>query len=185
MTLHFDLALVRHLLDHIKAATARSPSLEQLYEGRFRRDGKDADLDKLSAGNFPTADDVDPTRIPAVLWLGGDQGIHLMSNGRPPPLVDPADTRHVVAYAAEADPAAGVDAWRGVKRAAFSGDDKVVFFELPLAEGLIAFGRDGRVCLDLTPTQVVAVAPLTRPPAVQLAAPSPRRHAPSRRAGRA
>ena len=48
MRLHFDLALVRRLLDHSKAATERRPSLDQLYEGRFRRDGKDADLDNLT-----------------------------------------------------------------------------------------------------------------------------------------
>ncbi len=64
MRLHFDQALVRQLLDHSKAATERSPSCDQLYEGRFRRDGKDADLDNLGSDNFPTADDVDPARIP-------------------------------------------------------------------------------------------------------------------------
>ena len=100
MRLHFDLALVRKLLDHSKAATERSPSLDQLYEGRFRRDGKDVGLDNLGSDNFPTADDVDPARIPPGLWLVGDQGVHLMSNGKPALLVDPADTRHVVAHAA-------------------------------------------------------------------------------------
>ena len=185
MRMHFDLALVQRLLDHSLAATERSPSLEQLYDGRFRRDGKDADLDNLSAGSFPTADDVDPARIPPGLWLVGDQGIYLMSNGRPSLLVDPADTRHVTAQAAETSPAADPDGWWEVKRAAFGGDDGVVFLELPFVEGLIAYGRDGRVCLDLTPKQVEVVAPHPQRPAVQMAAPAPRRRTMPRRAGRA
>ena len=185
MRLHFDQALVRQLLDHSKAATERSPSYDQLYEGRFRRDGKDADLDTLGSDNFPTADDVDPTRIPVGLWLVGDQGIYLMSNGKPALLVDPADTRHVVAHAAEANPAAGVDGWWEVKRAAFGGDDGVVFLELPFAEGLLARAREGRVCMNLSPTQVEAVVPHPTGSAIPSAAPAPRRRAPSRRVGRA
>ena len=92
--------LVRQLLDHSKAATERSPSYDQLYEGRFRRDGKDVHLDSIGSDNFPTADDVDPDQDPGRLVAGGrDQGVYLMSNGKPPLLVDPADTRHVVAHA--------------------------------------------------------------------------------------
>ena len=184
MRLHFDQALVRQLLEHSKAATERRPSFDQLYEGRFRRDGKDVDLDTLGSDNFPTADDVDSTRIPAGLWLVGDQGIYLMSNGRPPLLVDPADTRNVTARAAETNPAVDPDGWWEVKRAAFGGDDGVVFLELPFVEGLIALGRDGTVCLDLTPKQIEVVVPHPRHPAVQLAAPSPRRRASQRHTGR-
>ena len=84
MRLHFDLAVTQRLLNHSKAAAERSPTCDQLYDGRFRQDGKDADFANLSADNFPTADDVDPTKIPPGLWLVGDHGIYLMSNGRPP-----------------------------------------------------------------------------------------------------
>ena len=185
MRLHFDLALVRRLLDHSKAATERRPSLDQLYEGRFRRDGKDADLDNLTGNSFPTVEDVDPAKIPPDLWLVGDQGIYLMTNGCPPLLVDPAHTRNVTAHAAEASPAADPDSWWEVKRTAFGGDDGVVFLELPFTEGLLAHARDGRVCMDLTPTQIEAVVPYPVCPALPLPVPSPRRRAPSRRVGRA
>ena len=185
MRLHFDLALVRRLLEHSKAATERSPSLEQLYDGRFRRDSKDADLDNLTAGSLPAVTDVDLTRIPPGLWLVSDQNIYLMSNGQPPLLVDLADTRHVIATAAEVNLAATIDGWRELKRAAFGGDEGVVFLELPFVEGLIAFGRDRTVCLDLTPTQVEVLAPHPQRPAVQLAAPMPRRRTAQRRTGRA
>ena len=185
MRLHFDLALVQRLLNHSKAATERRPSLEQLYEGRFRRDGKDADLDNITNANFPIADDVDPTKIPPGLWLVGDQGIYLMSNGRPPLLVDPAGTRNLVARVAETDLTSDVDGWWEVKRAAFGGGDSVVFLELAFAEGLLARARDGRVCIDLTPAQAEAVTPHPNRSSIPPAAPAPRRRAPSRRAGRA
>ena len=67
MRLHFDLAVTQRLLDHSVAAIERSPTCDQLYEGRFRRNGKNADLESISACTFPTADDVDPTKIPAGL----------------------------------------------------------------------------------------------------------------------
>ncbi len=100
-------------------------------------------------------------------------------------LVDPADTRNVVAHAAEANPAAGIEAWWEVKEAAFGGDDGVVFLELPFAEGLLARARDGRVCMNLSPTQVEAVVPHPTGSAIPPAAPASRRRAPSRRVGRA
>ena len=108
-----------------------------------------------------------------------------MSNGKPALLVEPADTRHVVAHAAEANPAAGVDGWWEVKRAAFGGDDGVVFLELEFAEGMLARAQNGRVCMDLSPTQVEAVVPHSTGSGIPPAAPASRRRAPARRAGRA
>lgn len=185
MRLHFDLALVQRLLDHSKAATERSPSFDQLYEGRFRHDGKDADLDNLCAGHFPTADDVDPAKVPPGLWLVGDAGIYLMSNGRPQLLANPATSQSVVAPAVEADPASGIGNWWEMKRAAFGGDDGVVFLDQAFAEGLIARGRHGRACVDLTPTHVEALAPAISLAVALPTTPSHRRRSPSPRAGRA
>ena len=180
MRLHFDLAVTRRLLDHSKAATERSPTYDQLYEGRFRRDGKDADLGNLSADNFPTADNVNPTKIPPGLWLIGDHGVYLMSNGRPPLRPEAGESPNIVAHAPEADPRVNPEGWWEAKRAAF-GNDGVVFLELPFVEGLIARGRDGRVCVDITPAQVEAVVPAVFvPPMVP-----GRRRVPPRRSGRA
>ena len=152
MRLQFDVAVTQRLLDHSKAATECSPTCDLLYEGRFCRDGKDADLNSISASNFPTADDVDPTKIPAGLWLVGDHGIYLMSNGRPPLRPEAGESLNIVAHAPEADPRINPEGWWEAKRAAFGGDDGVVFLELPFVEGLIARGREGRVCVDLTPS---------------------------------
>ena len=50
----------------------------------------------------------------------------------------------------------------------------MVFLELRFVEDLFGFGRDGRVCLDLSPKQVEVGAPHPQSPTVHLAAPWPR-----------
>ncbi len=79
MRLHFDLALVRRLLDHSKAATERSPSSISSTRVGSGATARTPTSTTSTADNFPTADDVDPTKIPPGLWLVGDQGIYLMS----------------------------------------------------------------------------------------------------------
>jgi hypothetical protein len=157
MRLHFELALVQRLLAHAKNAREHRPTFDQMCDGRFRRDGKTLDFDGTSA-DFPTSDDVDPTTIPAGLWLVGDTGISLMSNGAPPLLPSGSTTSNVVAYAAECDPRNRGD-WWDVKQAAFGGDDGTLFLEASFIEGLIARGRAQSVCLDATPERVEAVTP--------------------------
>jgi len=159
MRLHFDAALARRLLDHSKAAPSRSPTLEQLFEGRYRKDGADVDPANLGPGDWPTEADIDPAKLTAGLWLVGDQGIYLMSNGKPGLLVDPGTSRNVVAMAMESDPATRPDTWWDVKRLAFGGDDGVVFLDLRFAEGLLQAARFGRVCIDLSPSAAKVVTP--------------------------
>jgi hypothetical protein len=160
MRLHFDAALVRRLLDHSKAAPTRKPTMEQLFDGQYRKDGQDVDLDTLAVGSWPTAVDVDPSKLPPGLWLVGDRGVYLMSNGSPALLVDPTKTVNVVAFAAEADPAKRPDSWWEIKRAAFGGDDGVTFLDLAFAETLVRAGRNGLVCIDLTPDTATVATPL-------------------------
>lgn len=157
MRLHFESALVERLLTHATNAPEHRPTFDQMCDGQFRRDGKSFDFDGSSA-DLPTSEDVDATKIPAGVWLVGDSGIYLMSNGAPPLLVDGAGPSHVVAYAAECDPRGGGD-WWDTKRAAFGGDDGTVFLEASFITGLIARRREGRVCLDVTPESVEAVSP--------------------------
>ncbi|WP_315927494.1 DUF3085 domain-containing protein [Mesorhizobium sp. SP-1A] len=66
------------------------------------------------------------------LWLVGDHGVYLCSNGS---LVDGA--RPLVAYAEECDPAGNGD-WFEVKRRTFGGDDGVDFLDAESLEALIA-----------------------------------------------
>ena len=157
MRLHFDLASVQRLLTHAKDAPKHRPTFDQMCDGQFRRDGKDFDFDRSNA-DFPTSEDVDPAKIPAGLWLVGDRGIYLMSNGAPPLLLGDSPSSHVVAYAAECDPRNPGD-WWDVKRTAFGGDDGTVFLDAPFIEGLITRGVVETVCLDVTPERVEAVTP--------------------------
>lgn len=57
------------------------------------------------------------------LWLVGDHGVYLMSNGKLPD-----GSRPLVVYAEECDPTTNDD-WFHVKRATFGGDDGVEFFD--------------------------------------------------------
>jgi hypothetical protein len=157
MRLHFERAFVQRLLAHAKDAPEHRPTFDQMCDGQFRRDGKNFDFDRSSA-DFPTSEDVDPAKIPAGLWLVGDRGIYLMSNGAPPLLLGDSTSSHVVAYAAECDPRNPGD-WWDLKRAAFGGDDGTIFLDAPFIEGLIARGLVETVCLNVTPERVEAVTP--------------------------
>jgi len=74
------------------------------------------------------------------LWLVGDDGIYLMSNGRPAlPRDEEAAQRqkdgedffkNLVAYADQCNPDKTEDVW-DVKREIFGGDDGVEFIEVP------------------------------------------------------
>ncbi len=136
--------------------------MDQLFDGRFRKDGQDVDIDALPIDAWPTAADIDPSKLPAGLWLVGDHGIYIMSNGSPGLLVDPSGTTNVVALAAEADPTKQPDTWWGGKRAAFGGDDGVTFLDLAFSEALIQAERGGVVCIDLSPDAAKVVVPHRR-----------------------
>ena len=74
------------------------------------------------------------------VWLVGDEGVYIMSNGR---LAEPQ--RALVIYSEECHPAGNPD-WRDYKRRWFGGDDGIEFIE---AERLIPmFDRNHR-CTDL------------------------------------
>ena len=64
MKLHFDAAIVKRLLDHSKSVTSHEPCMDQLFDGRCRKDGKDVDVTAISFENWPTGDDVDRAKVP-------------------------------------------------------------------------------------------------------------------------
>lgn len=120
MKLHFDAAQVIRLLDHAKAA----PRQRRRYD-------------------FCPVD-------PAGLWLVGDQGVYLMSNGDP---ALPRDGAHI-AYAREVDPTKlGFDEWWAAKRASFGGDDGCEFLDArAVRAALLAAGEV--LPIDVTPTEM-------------------------------
>jgi hypothetical protein len=66
------------------------------------------------------------------LWLVGDYGVYLMSNGK---LLDGA--KPLVVYAEECDPSTN-DGWFDVKRRTFGGDDGVDFIDAQQLEPMMA-----------------------------------------------
>jgi hypothetical protein len=70
------------------------------------------------------------------LWLVGDEGVYIMSNGR---LAD--GQRPLVVYAQECDPKTNPDDWH-YKRQHFGGDDGVEFLDAAVLMKLIAAAPD-------------------------------------------
>lgn len=70
------------------------------------------------------------------LWLVGDRGIYMMSNGNLP-----EGRRPLVVYAAECDPTTNDD-WFHVKRQTFGGDDGIEFFDAAHLEAMMAASPD-------------------------------------------
>ena len=129
MKLHFDPLKVVTLLDHTKAA----PKHCVLYD--------------------------DPTTAKPGLWLVGDEGIYLMSNGEPPLLVpdQPAGTtKNVIAYAREADPTKLDSAtWWAAKRDVFSGSDGAEFLDAGnLLNALKTYRPGADLIIELTEASV-------------------------------
>lgn len=78
------------------------------------------------------------------LWLVGDHGVYLCSNGKL------AGARPLVIYAAECDPTTNND-WFEIKRRTFGGDDGVDFIDAVELERLISAAPDAthlRVSMD-------------------------------------
>ena len=66
------------------------------------------------------------------LWLVGDNGVYLLSNGKLPD-----DAKPLVVYAEECDPRTNDD-WFEVKRRTFGGDDGVDFLDAEQLEAMMA-----------------------------------------------
>jgi hypothetical protein len=159
MKLHFQAALVQRLFDHSLQSAARSPTFDQLFVGKYRKDGRNLDISRIGTDALPTHDDIDPTKIEPGLWLVGDDGVYLMSNGTPRLLAAPPATRNLIATAEETDTARHPNTWWDTKQAAFGGDDGVIALSRDFVTGLLAAVRDGRVCIDLTPARAKVAIP--------------------------
>jgi hypothetical protein len=114
MKLTFDKKTVQELMDHAKAAPENS-----------------LPYDKPSS------------KSPKGLWLVGDQGIYLMSNGKPALPRDDKEEGSKVCYADQCNPnKMEFDDWWSNKREAFGGDDGVEFIPMNVLEK--AFGPTGK-----------------------------------------
>ncbi|MBA4372255.1 MAG: hypothetical protein C0402_05285 [Thermodesulfovibrio sp.] len=79
----------------------------------------------------------------AGLWLVGDEGIYLMSNGSSP--------GWPVVYAEECNPKTlDFETWWSVKRRSFGGDDGVEFISAEAVESIL-IACDSHLVINLTP----------------------------------
>jgi hypothetical protein len=102
------------------------------------------------------------------LWLVGDSGVYLMSNGEPPCLREPAagevvpegTTLNFIVYATEVNPTTLVfDVWWERKNAGFGSDDGAEFLlATDLQEALRTYSPRRPLKLDITSAGIAVVA---------------------------
>jgi hypothetical protein len=128
MKLTFDRAGVDRLIAHAKAAPEHSPSFGQ-----------------------------EPPTKPG-LWLVGDDGVYLMSNGKPGLRAD-TGSRQFVVYADQINPLTiPFDDWWAAKEQAFGGDDGADTIDLDTLEPILATYPAGEsLMLELTPTSMALI----------------------------
>jgi hypothetical protein len=87
------------------------------------------------------------------LWLVGDQGIYLMSNGDPGFLRPGGGA--VIVYAEESNPdKMEFDEWYGNKREIFGGDDGVEFLPLAMIERALSKPKAKFIKVNITPKSI-------------------------------
>ncbi|MFX4300167.1 DUF3085 domain-containing protein [Pseudosulfitobacter pseudonitzschiae] len=147
MHLTFDAVKVRALIEISKASAERRVNFEQHAETGFWREDMDPDRratlvkELEDHGYVPSIkdEDCDPRKIPAGLWLVGDQGVYIMANVPVTPETR-ASGDHVV-YAAECDPTKlPFDEWYDNKRRIFGGDDGSEFLPAEMIEKALSSG---------------------------------------------
>lgn len=142
------------------------PCIEQRYSVDFLRDDLDPDRRKAilaeaeNGFNFDIqGDEIDHLKIPAGVWLVGDEGIYMMSNAKlsAPGVLDGPIEHAVQCFETDRRNWPDFDTRYDTKRRIFGGDDSVIF--LP-AEFIMAATEGKQVLLiDLTPSQVKLPSP--------------------------
>ena len=125
---------VAALLAHARRCAEHRPTFAQMFEGRYRKDGRDIPYD---APHSPRQDEVDLSKIPPAVWLVKDEGVYLMSNGLPLDKDENGRTRvvYLPGFHPEKD-----EGWHQHASEVFGGDDFAVALpaedvEQALAEG--------------------------------------------------
>jgi hypothetical protein len=136
MRLTFERAGVLALLAHTRAASKR---------------------------NAPYSVRTDDEPIGPKLWLVGDQGVYLISNGGP---MKTADGKIFVVYADQINPAkVEFDTWYARKRRAFGGDDGIETIDAEDIEKALATYPEASTPLQisLTPRQIALIEYAKKP----------------------
>lgn len=170
--LTFNAGEVKRLYLHSQASKMHSPTFDQLFDPKMHKGGvlrdKEGNQVKVDStgfpigNNWPDSDNVDKTNVPAGLWLVGDHGVYLMSNGTPGDMnLEPGHNEkgaHFVAYAKECDPIKmSVDGWHGVKNDVFGEDDGCEFLSLSWFKNVLDMDDDAKVRVKLTSSMVSVI----------------------------
>lgn len=134
MTLTFLRAEIARLMAHAKTAETHAPAYGQTGE------------------------------IVPSLWLVGDQGVYLMSNGQPGLKADGGG--NIVAYAEQINPdRLPFDVWYQRKRTAFGGDDGIEAITVAEIEDCLATypSLTEPLRISLTPRQMALIGYKPRP----------------------
>lgn len=114
----FSIEGVKKIYEHSLANPVFTPTFSQLFEGKYRKDGKD--FVATDEKKWPTADDVDNSKLPQMFNLVKDQGAYLMAATEK--TLPGEKTKNFVVYCEGCDPNKDEDWWDFQQRA-FGGDD--------------------------------------------------------------
>jgi len=114
----FDIEGVKKILEHSKKNPLFTPTFAQMFEASCRKDGKD--FKETDEKRWPTADEVDETKVPAQFSFVKDDGIYIMAATKE--RLPGEDTLNFVVYAEGYDPRKDDDVWMR-SREAVGGDD--------------------------------------------------------------
>ena len=160
MILTFDGIAVREMLEISKASTKRQPNFEQVVDPAYWRDDLPAERRKKLDASLEdgisfeaTADDVDPAKIPAGIWLVGDQGVYIMANVDNDEVIAKRGEGEHVTYAAEVNPHLLPDEWYDAKRDSFGPDDGCMFLSAETMQGWADSGSV-ELLMNLTPEEI-------------------------------
>lgn len=162
-TCTFNVGQVRRLYEHSKASELHSPGYDHLFEGAYYPGGKPLNDNgkPIKKGDWPDSSKIDQKLVPACLFLVGDQGLYLMSNGTPGLLVEEGKSHHVVAYAKESDPTAGGEFgdWYDAKVRIFGGDDGACSLPLSMFDEVLNLPDNAVFKVKITSRNIQIINP--------------------------
>lgn len=179
-TLTFNAGEVRKLLEHTASCTEHKPTMSDAINPLMHKDGvlrdsggNEIHLDSSGwplAGAWPDSKNIDQSKIPPGLWLVGDHGIYLMSNGSPGLLLSGAgdDEHHHIVYPRECNPdTMDFDDWYDAKNRIFGHDDGVEFLPLSMFKDFDKLDSNARIriYMDENSLRVEFIIPPPRPKA--------------------
>jgi len=113
----FPIEGVKKIYQHSIENPVFDPTFSQMFEGRYRKDGKDI---PVGASHWPKVEEVDKSKLPAQVALVKDGGAYIMAATEK--TLPGEKTANFVVYCEGCNPDVDEDYWTTQQRA-FGGDD--------------------------------------------------------------